>query len=76
MQRTPTYAPTYRSNSTTVINQRSGGGFMSNMLSTGAGVLGGMWLFNMFKSDPAPQPVPAAVAPAAPASAASAPVAR
>lgn len=45
---------TYRSN-TTVINQRpAGGGFFSNMLSTGAGVLGGMALFEWLKPDPKP----------------------
>lgn len=71
--RVPTYrapqTPVYRSNTTTVINQRSGGGFFSNMLSTGAGVLGGMALFNWLKGDTPPAPAPAAVAPAVPASA-------
>lgn len=65
--RVPSYsAPrtVYRSNTTTIVNQRSGPGFFSNMLSTGAGVLGGMALFNWLSGgnnqQQAPAPAPAA----------------
>lgn len=57
----PSYrSPTVINRSTTVIQQapQRGTGFFGNMLSTGAGVLGGMALFNWLKPEPKPQAVP------------------